>query len=90
MKDKILLFFKNWKTSVPALLAVLCAADSEWLHVLPDDWASHARATCVFLLALGLIGAKDADKTHSKIVVEPQPDPVTVPVENTNNSKEGA
>ncbi len=85
--DKIILFFKNWKTSVPAGLALACDGLATFTNIIPDEYMKYAHATCVFLLAVGLIGAKDADKTHSKVVVEPQPEPVTVPVEGVDLKK---
>lgn len=90
MKEKILLFFKNWKTTIPAVLAAICAADAVYFKLLPEEWEKHGAAACVFLTSIGLIAAKDADKTHSKVVVSSQPEPVTVPVEDPKNSEKGA
>lgn len=85
--DKLKLFFTNYKTTVPAVLAAICAADALYLKLLPEEWEKHGTAACVFLTSLGLIAAKDADKTHSKVIVSPQPDPVTVPVEGDDAKK---
>lgn len=87
MMDKLKLFFMNWKTSVPAILAALCATDSVYLKVLPPEWEHNGTALCVFLISIGLFAAKDADKTHSKVLVQPQPEPVTVPVEGADAQK---
>lgn len=65
MFEKLMLFFTNWKTSVPALLAMACAGDSLFFHMMPEDWASKATALCVFLVSIGLIAAKDADKSNA-------------------------
>lgn len=65
MLDKLKLFFKtNWKTSVPAVLALMCASD-EYFQMLPDAWRMKATATCTFLLAIGLIAAKDANVSNA-------------------------
>lgn len=85
--EKLILFLKNWKTSVPAGLAVACDGLATFTNVVPDEYMKYAHALCVFLLAVGLIGAKDADKTHSKVIVQPQPEPVTVPVEGVDVKK---
>jgi len=63
--EKIKLFLSNWKTTVPGLLALLCATDSAYLHVLPPEWEAKAGALCIFLVSIGLIAAKDGDKTNS-------------------------
>lgn len=65
MITKLKLFFSNWKTTVPGLLALLCATDSVYLHVLPPEWEEKAGALCIFLVSIGLIAAKDGDKTNS-------------------------
>lgn len=65
MLTKLKIFFSNWKTTVPGLLALLCATDSVYLHVLPPDWEAKAGALCIFLVSVGLIAAKDGDKTNS-------------------------
>lgn len=63
--EKIKLFLSNWKTTVPGLLALLCATDSAYLHILPPEWEAKAGALCIFLVSVGLIAAKDGDKTNS-------------------------
>lgn len=65
MITKLKLFFSNWKTSIPGVLALLCATDSVYLHVLPPEWEAKAGALCIFLVSIGLIAAKDGDKTNS-------------------------
>lgn len=63
--NKLKLFLMNWKTSVPALLAMLCVADSQYMQMLPPEWEIRAQAICTLLLAFGLLAAKDGDKTNS-------------------------
>lgn len=70
MIDKLVTFFSNWKTAVPGLLAALCAT-SEYFELLPDSWRLKATAICTFLVAMGLIAAKDADRSNA-----PRPEPV--------------
>lgn len=65
MPYKIKAFFLNWKTSMPALLAMACVADSEFFKVLPEEYEAVAKSVCTILLALGLLAAKDADKSNS-------------------------
>lgn len=65
MMHKLQLFLLNWKTSVPALLAMLCVADSQYMQMLPPEWEARAQAVCTLLLAFGLLAAKDGDKTNS-------------------------
>jgi len=69
------LFFSNWKTSAPALLAMLCAGDSLAFHLMPEAWAAKASAFCIFMVSIGLIAAKDADKSNAP---RPESSPVTV------------
>lgn len=72
MWDKVKLFFAtNWKTSVPALLAAVCASD-EYFQLLPEAWGMKATATCTFLLAIGLIAAKDANVSNAPKPAEAQ------------------
>jgi hypothetical protein len=71
---KLKLFFGSWKTTVPGVLALLCATDSAFLQLMPEEWETKATALCTFLLAIGLIAAKDADKTGTgKSVQKEQP-----------------
>lgn len=65
MYDKLKLFFTNWKTAVPGLLAAVCASDSLFFGFLPEAWHAKGTALCVFLVAMGLIAAKDADKSNA-------------------------
>lgn len=69
------LFLSNWKTSIPGILAALCASDSVLFHIMPPDWSVKAGAACTFLLAVGLIAAKDADKSNAP---RPESSPVKV------------
>ena len=67
------LFFANWKTTVPGILVLLCGGTS-YLDMLPDQWSKGAMAFCSLMVALGLIAAKDADKTNSPV-------PTTAPIQ---------
>lgn len=69
MIDKVKVYFSSWKTTIPALLAMACAADSAFFNMMPEQWEAKASAFCALMLALGLIAAKDADKTNSKETV---------------------
>lgn len=69
------IFFANWKTAVPGMLAALCASDSILFHVMSPEWSAKAGAFCTFLLAVGLIAAKDADKSNA-----PRPESAPVKV----------
>jgi len=55
-------FVKNWKTSVPGVLSVVCAS-AEYFELLPASYKQSAVAFCALMVGLGLIAAKDADKT---------------------------
>lgn len=72
MWDKIKLFFTNWKTGVPGLIALVCASD-QLLHVLPETVSTYLLASCGFAVAVGLIAAKDADKTNAANPTETKP-----------------
>lgn len=56
---------KNWTTSVPGFLALLCAS-TDLLGLIPDPYHKYALATCGFLVGVGLIAAKSANVTNSK------------------------
>lgn len=64
MLDKVKVFFTNWKTGVPGVIALACASD-QLLQVLPDPFSTYLLATCSFAVAVGLIAAKDADKSNA-------------------------
>ena len=64
MIDKVKAFAANWKTSIAGLIALLCASD-QLIHFLPDVAAQYLLATCGFAVAIGLIAAKDADKSNA-------------------------
>ena len=66
MKDKLKLFVSSWKTTLPGMLAALCAS-GEYFDLLPESWKTKAVATCTFLVAIGLIAAKDADKSNAPV-----------------------
>ncbi len=65
--DKFKLLMANWKTSIPGLLTVACATDMTALHFIPDQYKAKAYATCMFLTGIGLIGAKDADRSNAPV-----------------------
>jgi len=62
-------FLKNWKTSIPGALSVVCAS-AEYFELLPPNYKQSAVAFCALMVGLGLIAAKDADKTGVPV---PQP-----------------
>ena len=66
MWDKLKLFFSNWKTAVPGSIALVCASD-QLIHFLPEDVAHYLVAACGFAVAVGLIAAKDADRSNAPI-----------------------
>jgi hypothetical protein len=64
MMGKLKLFFSNWKTGVPGIIALVCASD-QVVRVLPDEIATYLLAVCGFAVAVGLIAAKDADRSNA-------------------------
>lgn len=63
--DKLKLFFTNWKTGIPGMIALVCASDQVF-QLLPETISKYLLASCGFAVAVGLIAAKDADKTNSQ------------------------
>jgi len=61
--DKLKLLLANWKTTIPGILALLCGLDSEFFKLMPEEWEQHALRFCLIMVSLGVIAAKDADKT---------------------------
>jgi len=55
-------FVRNWKTSIPGALSIACGS-AEYFEVLPPNYKQSAIAFCALMVGLGLIAAKDADKT---------------------------
>lgn len=70
--EKLKLFFSNWKTGVPGIIALACASD-QFFQVLPESISKYLIASCGFAVAVGLIAAKDADKTNSQRPGDTQP-----------------
>ena len=60
------LFFANWKTTVPGILVLLCGG-TQYFDMLPANWANGAMAFCSLMVALGLIAAKDADRSNAPV-----------------------
>lgn len=54
---------KNWTTSLPGLLAVICAS-TDLLGMIPEPYHKYALSVCGFLLGIGLIAAKSANVSH--------------------------
>ncbi len=73
MLDKLKVFLANYKTTVPGILALLCGLDSEFFKFMPPEWEEHATRICLILVAMGVIAAKDADKTGAGKPVEHKP-----------------
>jgi hypothetical protein len=71
MLNRIFSLAGSWKTSLLGALGFVCST-SELLGALPDEYQARAMAACLMLTSLGLIAAKDANKTHS-------PKPTTTP-----------
>lgn len=59
----------SWKTTLMGGIAMLCAAN-EMIDALPAKWAGTLRGACGIAIALGLIAAKDADKSNAANPVE--------------------
>jgi hypothetical protein len=66
MLDKLKVFATNWKTGLPGLIALVCASD-QLIHFLPDVAAQYLLASCGFAVAVGLIAAKDADRSTAPV-----------------------
>lgn len=64
MGGKIKLFFSNWKTTVPGIIALACASD-QIIGFLPEPFSTYLVASCGFAVAVGLIAAKDADRSNA-------------------------
>lgn len=65
--DKLKTFFvSNWKTGLTGGIAFVCASD-QLIHFLPETVATYLLATCGFAVAVGLIAAKDADKSNAPV-----------------------
>ncbi len=71
MWGKIFSLAGSWKTSLLGGLALVCSG-SEVLGVLPEKYQATATGACMILMSLGLIAAKDANKTNA-------PNPTTTP-----------
>lgn len=65
MMEKVKLMLANWKTTGMGLLTLLCASDST-LHFLPESMEKYLLASCGFFIAIGLIAAKDSDKSNAE------------------------
>jgi hypothetical protein len=66
MWDKVKTLLASWKTTATGLLAVACGA-GEYFGLLPDKYAAIAPAVCTILVGLGLVAAKDGDKSHAPV-----------------------
>lgn len=69
--EKVRLMFANWKTAIPGVLILLCGGSS-YMDLIPAAWQMSANGFCMLMTGLGLIAAKDADKSNSpKAVATP-------------------
>jgi hypothetical protein len=59
-------FVSNWKTSLAGFVALVCASD-QLLQILPATVSQYLFASCGFAVAVGLIAAKDGDKSNAPV-----------------------
>lgn len=59
-------FITNWKTSMTGVLSLGCGM-ATYFSLLPASWSSSAEAFCALMISLGLIAAKDGDKSNAPI-----------------------
>ena len=68
--------FTSWKTALPGALTLVCGA-SEVMDLLPDAYQKVAIGFCMMMVGLGLVVAKDADRSNA-------PAPTAQPQKVTN------
>lgn len=64
-------FVTNWLTGIPAGLALVCES-AALLDMLPEPWNKNAHALCLFMLTIGVIGAKGQNVSNSPIPAKSQ------------------
>lgn len=60
----LIAMFSNWKTAVPGALSIVCGS-ADLMGLIPPPYQNAAIHVCLFLLAIGVIAAKDADKSNA-------------------------
>lgn len=60
----LIAMFTNWKTAVPGALSIACGS-ADLMGLIPAPYQNAAIHVCLFLLAIGVIAAKDADKSNA-------------------------
>lgn len=76
MFEKLTSLAGSWKTSLLGGLALLCSG-SDVLGLLPEKYAHAMSGLCMILVSLGVIAAKDFNKTNAVVATTV---PQTVPL----------
>lgn len=76
MWQKLFSLAGSWKTSLLGAMALVCSG-TELIGLLPDQYKGTMTGVCMILVSLGVIAAKDFNKTNAAIVT---PQTQTVPV----------
>lgn len=81
MWQKLFSLAGSWKTSLLGALALMCSG-SELIGLLPEKYKGTMTGVCMILVSLGVIAAKDFNKTNAAAAlpttqtVPPSPKPV--------------
>jgi hypothetical protein len=76
MWQKLFSLAGSWKTTLLGALALMCSG-SELIGLLPEQYRGTMTGVCMILVSMGVIVAKDYNKTNAAIIT---PQTQTVPV----------
>lgn len=78
MWQKLFSLAGSWKTSLLGAMALVCSG-TELIGLLPDQYKGTMTGVCMILVSLGVIAAKDFNKTNAIVATST---PQTIPVAN--------
>lgn len=79
MWQKLFSLAGSWKTTLLGALALMCSG-SELIGLLPEQYRGTMTGVCMILVSMGVIVAKDYNKTNAAIVTtQTQTVPVVAP-----------
>lgn len=67
MWQKLFSLAGSWKTSLLGALALMCSG-TELIGLLPEQYKGTMTGVCMVLVSMGVIVAKDYNKTNAAIV----------------------
>lgn len=76
MWQKLFSLAGSWKTSLLGALALMCSG-TELIGLLPEKYKGTMTGVCMILVSLGVIAAKDFNKTNAIVATST---PQTIPV----------